>query len=214
MQLNDGFSKNLNPYQIICQTIRSKDDFDKANQGMKEKLLISILNNSTYPSAIYSGVINRIRKESKKVTSNKAQIIKMYLIKNFHMEEVTKLELNKESKSIPYRLGRLFAVLERIQSKASDGRVENLAEKHFNSAMATPAIAFPKLFQTNQYYMRKFGDRDKIYFDRLIQEVASELNVFPRHLTQVEQGEFCLGYYHQKQEFFTKRSNSDQKEGE
>lgn len=211
MQLNDGFSKNLNPYQIICQTIRSKDDFDKANQGMKEKLLISILNNSTYPSAIYSGVINRIRKESKKVTSNKAQIIKMYLIKNFHMEEVTKLELNKESKSIPYRLGRLFAVLERIQSKASDGRVENLAEKHFNTAMTTPAIAFPKLFQTNQYYMRKFEDRDKIYFDRLIQEVASELNVFPRHLTQVEQGEFCLGYYHQKQEFFTKRSNSDQK---
>ena len=76
MQLNDGFSKNLTPYQIICQTIRSKDDFDKANQGMKEKLLISILNNTTYPSAIYSGVINRIRKESKKVTSNKAQIIK------------------------------------------------------------------------------------------------------------------------------------------
>ncbi|MBR4455408.1 MAG: type I-C CRISPR-associated protein Cas8c/Csd1, partial [Solobacterium sp.] len=230
MQLNDEKSKNLSPTEIIKETVR---DIEKANRSLKGSLLTSVLKNTRYLDEIFTGVLNRIRKgpdkkrkekskvtnriqkgpdkaryETTKVTTRKAQVLKMYLSKNSQSsKEVTGLEININAKSIGYQCGRLFAVLEKIQKDATN--VENLSSKHFNAAMATPGNAFAKVLRLNQYYVKKLNDSSKIYYDRLIQEIMNHIPEFPKHLSQIEQGEFCLGYYHQKQELYKKKDNKE-----
>ena len=42
------------------------------------------------------------------------------------------------------------------------------------------------------------------WFERLLGEIIGRLNQFPAHLTLHEQGLFAVGYYHQRQAFFSK----------
>ena len=70
----------------------------------------------------------RLRAE-KNITRGKAAIIKAWLLRNVvqaydqrnekHVyEEVLTVELNEQTTYLPYRLGRLFAVMEKIQKEA------------------------------------------------------------------------------------------------
>lgn len=66
----------------------------------------------------------------KNITRGKAAIIKAWLLRNVvqaydqrnekHVyEEVLTVELNEQTTYLPYRLGRLFAVMEKIQKEAN-----------------------------------------------------------------------------------------------
>ena len=55
------------------------------------------------------------------------------------------MSLNPDSTNIPYTLGRLFSVLEAIQSSANPGINATIKDKYFNSASATPSRVFPAL---------------------------------------------------------------------
>ena len=43
--------------------------------------------------------------------------------------------------------------------------------------------------------------------EKLIQEVCSHIEIFPRHLSLEEQGLFQIGYYHQREDLFKKKDN-------
>jgi CRISPR-associated protein Csd1 len=42
--------------------------------------------------------------------------------------------------------------------------------------------------------------------EKLIGEIMAGVDDFPRHLNLPDQGRFALGYYHQRQAFFTKHA--------
>jgi CRISPR-associated protein Csd1 len=46
----------------------------------------------------------------------------------------------------------------------------------------------------------------------MIEEIVGEIKEFPAHLNLEDQGMFAIGYYHQRQAFYTKSENP--KEGE
>lgn len=206
MRIVNDEDKVLSPYQIVCESVRSIEHCDKK---IKTILLKSILTNSNYPSQIYNGLLERVRKGPKepvktKVTTGKAQVLKMFLNKNRKpTEEEITMGLNKESTSVGYQCGRMFAVAEKVQKDATKSKVKNLAVRYFNSAMATPANAFSIIMRLNQCYMKKFNDEGvKVYYDKLFSEINGKIDDFPKHLSQTEQGRFCLGYYHQKEDLY------------
>ena len=207
LRLNDEHAfNNMKPYYLLAETVR---DIKKQNKNLVDKLseglLQSILNNSNYPDAIYYGTLDRLKKEGPK--TSKFQILKMYLSKNYWLQtkEVTGLNLNKEAKSIAYQSGRLFAVIEKLQKDASDG--SKTSERYFASAMTTPSVAFAKLMRLNQYYSKKLSEGSKVYYDRMVTEIMNRIREFPKHFNLIEQGEFSLGYYHQKAELYTKKED-------
>lgn len=217
LQLDDAKPQSLLPWMILQETVM---DADKINKCLRRSFLLSIINNTRYPAEIYFGVLDRIRKEPQKpkngnrkmpskVTTRKAQVIKMYLAKNSpSSKEVITLSLNKDAKSIGYQCGRLFAVLEKIQNDASGA--ETLAVKHYNTAMVSPTFAFPKLLKLAQHYLSKLDKWQKVWAEKLMQEIMEHIPSFPKHLTSIEQGEFCLGYYHQKQDFFKPKNREEE----
>ena len=46
-----------------------------------------------------------------------------------------------------------------------------------------------------------------VNFEKLLAEIMSGVSDFPVHMKLPDQGRFAIGYYHQRQDFFTKRES-------
>ncbi len=117
------------------------------------------------------------------------------------------MSLNKEG-PVPYQLGRLFAALEKTQSDAIEGVGAGIRDRYFGSASATPASVFPRLIRLTQHHMSKLEVGRRVNRERLIQEICGHISSFPRHLSLEGQGLFQIGYYHQREDMFTRKSEA------
>ena len=118
--------------------------------------------------------------------------------------------LNKDSTYVPYVLGRLFSVLEKIQKRANPDINTTIKDKYFNSASATPSLVFPILINLAQKHLQKLDIKAQSYFNIQLQEIFDkfdEITEYPKRLTMPEQGSFQIGYYHQTQYGFTKKED-------
>ena len=117
------------------------------------------------------------------------------------------MSLNESYTHPAYVLGRLFAWLEKAQKKAIPEASATIKDRYFTSACATPASVFPTLLRLSHHHTAKaeYGNA----LDRKIQEMLDllEAKPFPTRLTLDEQGVFILGYYHQRADFYVKRSD-------
>ena len=108
------------------------------------------------------------------------------------------MALDRTNQNPAYLCGRLFAVLEGIQQRASNYSLNRtIKDAYFASASVHPAAIFPKLIILAQYHLAKL---DNSYFaDQEIMELIAGLgNEFPDMLSLKDQGIFMLGYYQQK----------------
>ena len=118
--------------------------------------------------------------------------------------------LDKENSNVGYCLGRLFAVLEKIQEEANPGINATIRDKYYASASATPAAVFGTLMRLKNHHLAKLENMGrKVNFERLLGEIVDKLPRFPAHLKMDDQGQFAIGYYHQRQDFFTKKSEDN-----
>ena len=107
-----------------------------------------------------------------------------------------------------YLLGRLFAVLERIQETAAGGGGKlnsTIRDKYYGAMASSPGIVFPTLDKLKIAHLKKLPWGQKEWFDKLVGEILNDLPDIPRQLSLPDQGRFALGYYHQRQDFFTKK---------
>ncbi|MCP3139987.1 type I-C CRISPR-associated protein Cas8c/Csd1 [Pyxidicoccus xibeiensis] len=120
--------------------------------------------------------------------------------------EVT-VSLDKNNRMPPYVLGRLFAVLERLQGAALGDLNTTIRDRYFGAASRNPAMVFPRLIQLSVHHVAKLGNSGR-WLERTKSEVVALLpsERFPRVLGLEDQGLFAVGYYHQREAFFTKRS--------
>ena len=123
--------------------------------------------------------------------------------------------LDPQNLSPAYRLGRLFSVLEKIQEEASPGLNATIRDRYYGAASSTPVSVFTTLLRLKNHHLGKLSNRGRaVNLERLIGEIMDGLLDFPKHLTLPEQGRFALGYYHQRQAFFTKSESIESTQGE
>lgn len=211
--------ETLSMWALLRETaIKSPNKPPKFQRQLVEEMLRAVLTGSLYPSALYTQTEIRLRAE-KEINRGKAAIIKAYLLRNIveqqkdqtHVyKEVLDVELNEQSTYLPYRLGRLFAVLEAVQQKANPNINTTIKDRYFNSACATPALVFPTLLRLAQSHLSKIGGGAEVYYDKMITELLGDVTQsYPLRLSLQDQGIFQIGYYHQKQKLFTKKEEKD-----
>ena len=221
--------ETLSMWALLRETVNPNSRDKSAQPQLVGEMLRAVLTGSLYPSALYTQTEIRLRAE-KDINRGKAAIIKAYLRRNVveqqkdqtHIyEEVLGVELNEQSTYLPYRLGRLFAVLEALQLEAfkdnnnRDSKPNTTIKDHFfNSACATPMIAFPTITNLAQNHLRKLRVRNKEgwvkFYENLMAEIIGDFDEsYPAHLSLQDQGIFQIGYYHQKQKLFTKKEEKD-----
>ncbi|NLC68033.1 MAG: type I-C CRISPR-associated protein Cas8c/Csd1 [Clostridiaceae bacterium] len=191
-------------YRLLYETVNPKSEEKSASPLLAGSVLRSILTGSPYPSALFNAIMIRIRAE-REVNYYKASIIKAYLLRKYREQnkykEVLSMSLNEHNNNKAYVLGRLFAVLEKAQRDASDGKLNTtIRDRYFSSACATPATVFPILLKLSQNHISKmdYGVAVDKKIGQIMDLLDIENNPIPSHLTLDEQGIFALGYYHQR----------------
>ena len=199
-------------WKLLDETVNQNSRDKTPVPGMAGETLRAILNDTPYPATLLGGVCLRIRAE-REVTRGRAAILKAYYLKNPHPDipkEVLTVSLNPDSTNIPYTLGRLFSVLEAIQSSANPGINTTIKDKYFNSASATPSRVFPTLINLAQKHLRKLDKGWSASYNKQMTELTDKLGEnFPDRLNLPQQGAFQLGYYHQTQARYTKKEEKD-----
>ena len=188
------------------------------------EIMRAILTGLPYPRSILTQTIMRIRadrdeedrhtgKTLEKVSDLRVAMLKAYLTRMYRwklIEEDVPMSLDLATTNSAYRLGRLFAVLERLQRAALGQRNATVRDRFYASASATPCLVFPSLIRNARNHSKtirsKVGASLAEWFEDHIADIASGLGgSFPKTLPLEEQGRFALGYYHQRDVFRRKK---------
>ena len=118
-----------------------------------------------------------------------------------------------ESRTEPaYRLGRLFAALEKTQGDALGKINATIRDRFYSSASATPGAVFPRLLRTYQHHLARMK-QGKMGREILVRQIIEPLRNFPAHLNLTDQGLFAIGYYHQMKDLWTSMKENEQEKG-
>jgi CRISPR-associated protein Csd1 len=204
---------------------RPHGDIDKLPSNLAGDFMKAILDGATYSQTLLQAALRRIHAEQAKkdektgkhrdhVPYARAALIKAWLnrsTRNSGQKEEITVSLDENNINIGYRLGRLFAVLEKVQADANPGLNTTIRDSYFGSASSTPSAVFPTLMRRNQHHMTKLRkEKPGLYVtrDKLIQSICNDgidgqLGFRPI-LSLADQGRFVIGYYQQRQDLFTK----------
>jgi CRISPR-associated protein Csd1 len=191
----------------------------------------SVLHGLPYPKNLLTKLINRVKAEQglcdqnsrklENVTHARAALIKGILVRNARFTKTTNKEvsvaLDREYDNIGYVLGRLFAVLERMQEQAQGGNLnKTVRDTYFGAACSNPLVTFKRLQDLTIHWLAKIRNSGKntVWLEKLMQEVMNLVPSagIPPILKIDDQGRFAVGYYHQRQDFFMKKETETQGE--
>ena len=208
-------------WKLLSETVNQNARDKSPAPDLAGEVLRAVLNNTPYPATLLNGVTLRIRAEHE-VTRGRAAAIKAYYKKLAEVterenpdipEEVLCVSLNENSSNIPYNLGRLFSVLEAIQSAANPGINTTIKDKYFNSAAATPAVIFPILINLAQKHLKKLRGPNAglvIFYEKQLADLCARIGKsYPNRMNLPQQGSFQLGYYCQTQARYQKKEENE-----
>lgn len=201
---------------LTNELISPKAKDENVASPLLSALLLAMLNGTNYPSSLLDTVIRRVRTDQDeeknpfiKINDTRVSIIKACLNRKARLmnkkEEIT-MTLDLSNTNQAYLCGRLFAVLEFIQQRASGGNLNRtIKDAYFSSACARPATVFPKLIMLSQHHLANLDST--VYFDKLLGSIMGSLNgEFPQTLSLDDQGKFIIGYYQQNNALYTKNT--------
>ncbi|NTV15701.1 MAG: type I-C CRISPR-associated protein Cas8c/Csd1 [Desulfobulbaceae bacterium] len=183
-------------------------DPEKIQPNLVGEFMKAILAGIPYPQTLLAAAIRRCRSE-REISYPRAALIKAVLVRAARLrnspEKEVCMSLDTDNTNIGYRLGRLFATLEKIQEEASPGLNATIRDRFYGSASGSPVAAFPHLMKLKNHHLSKLDNRGRaVNLEKTITEIMGGIADFPSHLSLQDQGRFAVGYYHQRQAFFTK----------
>lgn len=198
---------------------QGKSKSEDVSPHLAGEITRAVLTGNAYPYSLLSNLLMRFRADGE-VNGLRVALIKAVITRFNRLTKTDKykgempVSLDINNVQPGYLLGRLFATLEKIQQDALGGDVNaTIRDRYYGSASATPAHIFPVLLRNTQNHLGKIR-KDKpglaINREKVIGGIVNSLgSSFPKSLRMESQGEFALGYYQQRQAFFTKQTNTE-----
>lgn len=203
------------PIKRLLKELCPEQNLAHLSPSLENALFESILLGTPYPLRILQKLVLHIQsvpkggsQERPKINYPQAAFLKAFL-NRYHrryglFEKELTVSLDETNSGIGYCLGRLFAVLEKIQK---DGQgITTLRERFYAAASTRPVVAFPHLLSLKNHHLNKMSSLGVVvFYEKLLARIMSHFtNGFPTQLTLFEQGAFAVGYYHQQQALYTK----------
>lgn len=217
MEIVDNTRKDKRPYMGIREMLSAVTLGGKQSDvtpNLPEAVVKSIFQGTPYPYTLFSSCIWRIRAEIGDNGANRITrmaIIKAYLNRQNDNNKKIEVMLDKSNTNQGYLCGRLFAVLDKIQEDANN--IHSIRERYMNAASSTPASVFATILNLSSHHLENLSNEGtKVFYEKLKQEIIDKISAdgFPAHLDLQDQGRFFVGYYHQRQDFFTKKEKENE----
>ena len=195
-------ARRLGLIQLAGATVRDLRDLPST---VPRALVEGFLAGGRLPEDLLIRAVRRTRAE-RGVRRNHAALIKLVLRSQpGEEEEDTLVSLDRESANPAYNCGRLLAELENAQRAALGPNVNaTIVDRYFGKASTVPQAVFGRLVEGAQPHLAKLKRDPKkpgAYhaIQRRLEEIMDGIaGEFPGVLTPRAQGEFVLGYYHQR----------------
>lgn len=207
--ITPSFDKgNLSLSNLLAATVL---DWKSENvpPNLAGNVMRAVMTGGTYPTTLFQQCLRRIRSEQGKVNTIRASILKACLNRRVRYaghdpEKEMTVALDMENMNVGYRLGRLFAILEKIQEDANPGINATIRDRFYGAASTTPVSVFPRLLKLKNHHLAKLENTAfRVIHEKRLAEVIGGLGTsMPSHLSMDDQARFALGYYHQRQAFF------------
>lgn len=226
------FARNIKQHFDDLEIIRSPNDtrhsmfwllsaighegkVDTVPPNLSGQIFQSVITGGLYPVTMLQQAIRRIR-ATQNVRRLQVAILKAYINRfsrtyKTNAKEIT-VALDPTNNNPGYRLGRLFAVLEKIQEEANPGITTSIRDRFYGAASSTPVTVFPQLLKLKNHHLSKLENAGRrINFERKLASIFDGIGTeMPSHLSMEDQARFAIGYYHQRQDLF-KKNDSDNK---
>lgn len=214
----------LSLFQLLI-AVAAEGKADNIPPNLGGEVARAVLNGGGYPRTLLARAVMRCKAEQR-ITYARAAMIKGFLVRNSRVRAITTkevgMELDKTNENIGYVLGRLFAVLEKIQleSHTREGQKKpdlnkTIRDTYFSAATSNPLVTFKRLQDLAIHHLARIRNSGKstVWLDKRMQEVMGKVPAsgVPAFLSLEDQGRFAVGYYHQRQDFF-KTTNQMTKE--
>ncbi len=199
---------------LLCDLVL-QGKADNIPPNLAGHVVRAVLTGGPYPATLLHLAIRRIRADKEYgVTRMRAAVLKAVLNRNNRLsstptQEIT-VSLDPTNISPGYRLGRLFAVLEKIQEDAQPGINATIRDRFYGAASSSPATVFPQLLKLKNHHLSKLENPSfRRGHEIRLADIMDGLVDMPAHLRLEEQARFAIGYYHQRQALFTKSPKSE-----
>ncbi|MDR0966956.1 MAG: type I-C CRISPR-associated protein Cas8c/Csd1 [Myxococcales bacterium] len=216
------------PLKRLIQSLEAMPTAKKDKRGLSpmlaSQLFRSIVQGAPLPRSMLQATLQRMRvpptldKNDKLdpkyrfALQDRVALIKASLIRHSspHLRKEISVSLDTSNHDPAYLLGRLFAVLEKLQINAS-GRGNDLnatiRDRYYGAASSTPSAVFGRLLSLSMNHASKLGG-EGVWLEKIKGEIlnALEAKPLPRTLSLEDQGLFAIGYYQQRSKFFEKKS--------
>lgn len=212
------------PLWALLREIAPQRKSENISPVLSGEVMRAILTGHPYPRSLLAQTVMRIRSDQdeedrrsgrilEKISDLRIALLKACLTRMYRWNQLAEdvpVSIDLTTTNPAYRLGRLFAVLERLQRAALGQRNATVRDRFYAAASATPSLVFPSLIRNARNHSKsvrvKVGAGLAEWFEDHIADIASGMDgSFPRTLPLEEQGRFALGYYHQRDVFRRKK---------
>jgi CRISPR-associated protein Csd1 len=213
---------------LVAETASAKSgwpDEERVPSVLAGEVARAVLGGLPYPRSLFTRVVERIRAEGfasaerrkdwRPAMHRRASLVKACLVAGaLGSRREVPVSLNEHHPAVAYQLGRLFAVLEKAQEEAFDGKLNaSIRDRYLGAASGTPSTVFPRLLRLHAHHVRKLENVGRrVNLERLVSSICGRIDStasFPSHLPIEGQGLFFLGYYQQRQDLYTSKRTAD-----
>ncbi len=199
--INPAGSEITTTFPLWQLALATALDKDAVSPTIPPQLLAGAFRAAPFGDNILAACLRRLQAEGTGgFTAVRLGLIKLILVR----KGITMSEQAMNSGSSAYLCGRLMAVFERAQWGALGEVNANVVDKFYGTASTAPGLVFPRLFKSVQQHISKLenekpGMAGNIKKD--LENLCSRVDQFPHLLKLDQQGEFALGFYHQRAEY-------------
>ena len=180
---------------------------------LSDKLTVEVMNavlcGTFLPHSLMAAMLSRIRADEGKVSYSRACLLKAFLNRKYRHEGSYDMQLNitldEDNAQSGYVLGRLFSVFERLQEEAHRTNLSTtITSRYYGGASMRPQSVFHTLFNLHVHHLRKLRNPGRVInFRKMIGDLMQKIGGIPAHLSSDQQCLFAVGYYHQRQTFYS-----------
>jgi CRISPR-associated protein Csd1 len=201
---------------LLARTTALQGKFENIPPLLAGEIVRAMLTGGPYPRSWLAAILIRLRAGDDPSHGWHAAAIRAVLVRGLRQRRTTSdvskqretpMSLDRGHGNIAYQLGRLFAVYELAQRAALGRGVKaTIRDKYYGTAAATPARIFPLVIAGGQKHLSKVRKEKPGWahmIEKELEEVMGRIETslpfsLPRSLRLEHQGEFAIGYYHQR----------------
>ena len=199
------------PQMLAALAVQRK--YMKLPPGLSGEMYLAVLFGRQIPLQAVQLAVRRNLAEAT-VADGRAAIIQAWLARNPQQKERKPLvKLDPDYPSTGYQLGRLLAVCEQIQSKATGSHKVNksFTDRFFSALSTRPTVVFQALITRTMTRLSQLGRTDNpTSLRRRLTEIVGQIGPgdLEHSLSLDQQAKFALGYFHERQARFSKTESA------